>query len=641
MDQQEFADRTEAIKTRLYRTAYLYLGSEADALEAVDETVYRALRRLKQLQTPAFFETWITRILINTCQDELRRRRRFHPGGADALPDTAGPDDYEHLPLREAIRRLPEELRSVGDPAVFLRVHPGGDRRRAEHSAGDCGHPSETGAGPAEIGAGRGGTGMNRMDEYTALLAELEQTPEELDNTVNKALNRKNALQKKRRFLGTSLGGLAACFATFVLLVNLSTPFARACGRIPLLADLAKAVSWSPSLSAAVENDYVQPLRLSQSQNGITARVEYLIVDRKQVDVFFSIRSDDYAHLDLEHPKLTVPGEQEGYASSFSSYGIENGDLMELRIDFMNRDVPDSLTMTFGVYDNKHLYENQKPPAQSSVADYGVELLSDNPKEQRKILATFTFELRFDPTYTEQGTVIDVGETFLLDGQSVTLTEAEIYPTHLRLNFDYDPANTAWLTELNFYLENERGEMFNGIVNGISATGNPDDPSTDSVWLDSPYFSTGEHLTLHVTGASWIDKGQERVKVDLVKGMIEDPPQGVRLEWAEKRNAGWVVSFSAGARWEKTMHYQIWKNRFYDEDGTAHDINQRGSSNSPMILGEISGAELEAYEAAEKAAKEEGRYFETFGLKDCAADCVWLEPCWTRITDSTAQVVIK
>ena len=320
---------------------------------------------------------------------------------------------------------------------------------------------------------------------------------------------------------------------------------------------------------------------------------------------------------------------------------MENGDLIDFRIDFMNRDVPDSLTMTFGVYDNKHLYENQKPPAQSSVADYGDELLSDNPKEQRKILATFTFELRFDPTYTEQGTVIDVGETFLLDGQSVTLTEAEIYPTHLRLNFDYDPANTAWLTELNFYLENERGERFNGIVNGISATGNPDDPSTDSVWLDSPYFSTGEHLTLHVTGASWIDKGQERVKVDLVKGMIEDPPQGVRLEWAEKRNAGWVVSFSAGARWEKTMHYQIWKNRFYDEDGTAHDINQRGSSNSPMILGEISGAELEAYEAAEKAAKEEGRYFETFGLKDCTADCVWLEPCWTRITDSTAQVVIK
>ena len=89
MRQEEFAARAEAVKARLYRTACLYLSSEADALEAVDETVYQALRKLKQLRQPEFFETWITRILINTCQDELRRRKRFHPGGDTALPDTA------------------------------------------------------------------------------------------------------------------------------------------------------------------------------------------------------------------------------------------------------------------------------------------------------------------------------------------------------------------------------------------------------------------------------------------------------------------------------------------------------------------------------------------------------------------------
>ena len=180
---------------------------------------------------------------------------------------------------------------------------------------------------------------MKRMDEYTALLAELEQTPEALNDTVRKALDRKNALQKKRRILRTSLGGFAACFAAFVLLVNLSMPFARACGRIPVLSALAKAVSWSPSLSAAVENDYVQPMELSQFQNGITARVEYLIVDRKQVDVFFSIASDEYQHLDLDHPKLTVPGEQGGYSTALSSYGVENGDLIDFQINFVDRDV--------------------------------------------------------------------------------------------------------------------------------------------------------------------------------------------------------------------------------------------------------------------------------------------------------------
>ena len=146
---------------------------------------------------------------------------------------------------------------------------------------------------------------MNRTEEYEVLLKELETTPRSLESAVERALRRQNTLQKKRRILASSIGSLAACFAAFVLLVNLSVPFARACGNIPLISNLAKAVSWSPSLSAAVEHDYVQPMELSQSRNGITAKVEYLIVDQKQVDVFFSIASDEYQHLNLEHPPVS------------------------------------------------------------------------------------------------------------------------------------------------------------------------------------------------------------------------------------------------------------------------------------------------------------------------------------------------
>ena len=113
MKQETFAARVQAVRAKLYRTAYLYLGSEADALEAVDEAVYQALRALKRLRQEAFFETWLTRILLNECHKELRRRKRFSPAGEEALPDTAGPDAYDGLPLKEAIRRLPEELRAV------------------------------------------------------------------------------------------------------------------------------------------------------------------------------------------------------------------------------------------------------------------------------------------------------------------------------------------------------------------------------------------------------------------------------------------------------------------------------------------------------------------------------------------------
>ena len=119
MNKDEFAARTEAVKQRLYRTAYLYLGSEADALEALDEAVYQALRGLQRLREPEFFETWLTRILINQCHRELRRRKRM--AGEEAIPETAGPDAYDALPLKEAVRRLPEELRLV----VILRFFAG------------------------------------------------------------------------------------------------------------------------------------------------------------------------------------------------------------------------------------------------------------------------------------------------------------------------------------------------------------------------------------------------------------------------------------------------------------------------------------------------------------------------------------
>ena len=119
MDHEEFAARVEALKGRLYRTAYLYLGSEADALEAVDEAVYKALSALKQLRRPEFFDTWLTRIVLNECNRELRRRRRLSP--EETLPESAGADAYDPLPLKEAVRRLPEELRTV----VILRFFAG------------------------------------------------------------------------------------------------------------------------------------------------------------------------------------------------------------------------------------------------------------------------------------------------------------------------------------------------------------------------------------------------------------------------------------------------------------------------------------------------------------------------------------
>lgn len=118
MTEQEFIRRAEALKERLYRTAVLYLGSESAAVDAVDEAVYKGFCAYKKLRQPEFFDTWLTRILINACSSELRRRRREL--SMDELPETAQ-EQFDALPLKEALRRLPKDLREV----IVLRYFTG------------------------------------------------------------------------------------------------------------------------------------------------------------------------------------------------------------------------------------------------------------------------------------------------------------------------------------------------------------------------------------------------------------------------------------------------------------------------------------------------------------------------------------
>lgn len=118
MNIEETAKRIENIRIRLYKTALVYMGNETLALDVVDETVYKALCNYKKLRQPEYFNTWITRILINECHNEQRRRNRFHP--IDELPETAV-EEFDSLPLKDAIRRLPKALKDV----VILRYFAG------------------------------------------------------------------------------------------------------------------------------------------------------------------------------------------------------------------------------------------------------------------------------------------------------------------------------------------------------------------------------------------------------------------------------------------------------------------------------------------------------------------------------------
>lgn len=74
-----FEELVEKEKDKLYRVAFTYVRNEHDALDVVQEAVvkgYEAYDRIKHLD---YFSSWMTRIVINTAIDLLRKRKDVIP----------------------------------------------------------------------------------------------------------------------------------------------------------------------------------------------------------------------------------------------------------------------------------------------------------------------------------------------------------------------------------------------------------------------------------------------------------------------------------------------------------------------------------------------------------------------------------
>lgn len=110
----------EAHERRVFAISLRILRNREEALDATQETFITVLRKAGSFEGRAAFSTWLYRIAVNTCYDQLRKKRRRPttplPEGYEP-PDRSVNGRLEAAELRPAIEdalaNLPEEFGSA------------------------------------------------------------------------------------------------------------------------------------------------------------------------------------------------------------------------------------------------------------------------------------------------------------------------------------------------------------------------------------------------------------------------------------------------------------------------------------------------------------------------------------------------
>lgn len=129
-DASAFNELMGGHERRMYAVCLRMCGNPEDAQDCLQEAMLRIYRAISGFKGQSSFSTWVYRVTMNTCLDELRRRKNKQSASLDGLLDAGwSPSDDADTPerktiasekraaIRQTIAELPEDMRS----AIVLR----------------------------------------------------------------------------------------------------------------------------------------------------------------------------------------------------------------------------------------------------------------------------------------------------------------------------------------------------------------------------------------------------------------------------------------------------------------------------------------------------------------------------------------
>ena len=97
-DMAAFEELVARHRDKIYARALSMMRNEQEAIDLSQEAWVKGWQRLKQFQGEASFGTWMTRIVINLCLDQLRKQKRQRTQSIEAMSEESGGVE-RHMPV--------------------------------------------------------------------------------------------------------------------------------------------------------------------------------------------------------------------------------------------------------------------------------------------------------------------------------------------------------------------------------------------------------------------------------------------------------------------------------------------------------------------------------------------------------------
>lgn len=89
-DTAAFEELVARHRDKIYARAFSMMRNEEEAIDLSQEAWVKGWQRLRQFQGESSFGTWMTRIVINLCLDQLRRQKRQRAESIEAMDEESG-----------------------------------------------------------------------------------------------------------------------------------------------------------------------------------------------------------------------------------------------------------------------------------------------------------------------------------------------------------------------------------------------------------------------------------------------------------------------------------------------------------------------------------------------------------------------